>query len=61
MLCCINLPYNFRVKTPFAPHSGGPRSAYGSYHGYVCFCGGARLPYMTSDKTVYICIAAPCS
>ena len=28
MLCSIKIPYNFRVKTPFAPHSGGPRSTY---------------------------------
>ena len=28
MLCSTKLSYNFRVKTPFAPHSGGPRSAY---------------------------------
>ena len=28
MVCCIKLSYNFRVKTPFAPQSGGPRSAY---------------------------------
>ena len=34
MLCSIKLSYNFRVKIPFAPHSGGPRSAYGHMISY---------------------------